>query len=153
SIDSPIERSRQAASLRHAFKLRQGFTLVELLVVMAVIGLLLAILSPAVMQARAAARRTQCQSQMRQIGMAMTNYVDIQGSRGVFPFCPILPSLAPDRPPLQTALGPFIEQNEIVFACPDDRDYFAKEGLSYEYPATRLQGKNMLQVRRKGGSS
>lgn len=53
---------------------RLGFTLIELLVVMGVIGILMAILLPAIQAARSQARLTQCQNNLKQIGLACQNY-------------------------------------------------------------------------------
>ena len=61
---------------------RRGFTLVELLVVIGVVALLASLLVPAVMAAREAARKTQCQNNLKQIGLALHNF---EATRGVFP--------------------------------------------------------------------
>jgi len=66
-ILSPAPRTSPSAT---------GFTLVELLVVIAIIGILVALLLPAIQAAREAARRSQCQSNMKNVALAVLNYHD-----------------------------------------------------------------------------
>ncbi len=70
---------------------RRGLTLVELLVVVAIIGLLVGLLLPAAQAAREAARRAQCLSHLRQIGLALQNYHTGFGSLP----CGMIPSFDP----------------------------------------------------------
>jgi prepilin-type N-terminal cleavage/methylation domain-containing protein len=83
---------------------RRGFTLVELLVVMAIIAMLIALLLPAVQQAREAARRTQCLSNLHNLVLAMHNY---EGSHRVFPPGIIAPGLECESPLAMTFPEPF----------------------------------------------
>jgi len=95
---------------------RGGFTLVELLVVITIIGILIALLLPAVQQAREAARRSQCSNNLKQLALAVLNY---EQQHGTFP-----PSVQFDagddpamtdrfRPNWVIMILPFIEQQGL----------------------------------------
>ena len=111
----------------------RGFTLVELLVVITIIGILIALLLPAVQAAREAARRLQCANKIKQLALAMHNY---HSTHRVFPpggitklpagMCPVVGNRSTDvGPPWTVLILPFLEDQaryktydfSVSFAC------------------------------------
>jgi prepilin-type N-terminal cleavage/methylation domain-containing protein/prepilin-type processing-associated H-X9-DG protein len=76
-MNCPSMPRKSRCDLDYAERERVGFTLVELLVVIAIIGILIALLLPAVQAAREAARRTSCRNNLKQMGLAVQNHLDV----------------------------------------------------------------------------
>ncbi|MDB5297035.1 MAG: putative major pilin subunit, partial [Phycisphaerales bacterium] len=125
---------------------RPGFTLVELLVVIGIIALLVGILMPTLSAVQREGRKTVCMSNLRQIGMGVTLYVDHH--KGKYPRSPALPSVNPyNLQPATVLLAPFIATGlgtspdlvlqgkgaAAVFRCPSDDVIFPDEKTSYFY--------------------
>lgn len=102
---------------------RRGFTLVELLVVIAVIGILVALLLPAVQAAREAARRTHCANNLKQLTVAAQNYHDTRGSfPPAFILVPKSNGSFAGGTTLWVELFPYLEEHNLQWAW-DYSDY------------------------------
>ncbi|MEJ7636673.1 MAG: DUF1559 domain-containing protein [Singulisphaera sp.] len=95
---------------------RRGFTLIELLVVIAIIAVLIGLLLPAVQSAREAARRLQCTNNLKQLGLAMHNYMDSNQSTPPTGIPMGLPGQLRGGFSTLARLLPFIEQTTIYNA-------------------------------------
>jgi prepilin-type N-terminal cleavage/methylation domain-containing protein/prepilin-type processing-associated H-X9-DG protein len=101
---------------------RRGFTLIELLVVIAIIAVLIALLLPAVQAAREAARRAQCVNNLKQLGLAIQNYHDVNGALPPIGMRVVLAATAANPNPtlqnqsLKVRILPFIEQGPLYNA-------------------------------------
>jgi prepilin-type N-terminal cleavage/methylation domain-containing protein len=125
----------------------RAFTLIEMLVVVSIIALLLGIMMPSLKEVRRLSRRTVCQKNLDQIGVAMQAYLLNSTPRDTFPYAGRLPSWEQSQPrplpPLSEVLKNELPANKLVqvsnsdnmtirtntvFACPADQNTMAREG-------------------------
>ena len=111
-----------------------AFTLVELLVVIAVIALLMGILMPVLNKARASATSTACQANLRSIAYAFVMYLD--DNRDIMPEASVKPFEGSEYPPIMDFLMRYLSEPK-VFKCPGDTKerYYDDCGTSYGYNA------------------
>jgi len=113
-----------------AFRSRRGFTIIELLVAIAIIGLLIALLLPAIQAARESARRAQCQNHLRQWGLALHLH------EGTYELFPAGYRIVSPTGTCFAQLLPFIEQQTMHY----DRE------KSWDHPANRQAVQSHLAI-------
>jgi prepilin-type N-terminal cleavage/methylation domain-containing protein/prepilin-type processing-associated H-X9-DG protein len=124
------------------YRHRRAFTLVELLVVIAIIGILVALLLPAIQAAREAARRSQCQNNLKQLGIAFLNY---EQSKKQFPLGYLKP-VAPAHGTNNWApfVLPYIEEGNLVATYDLKEDWWRDKADGT--PGNRTIVQNFLPV-------
>lgn len=124
---------------------RCGFTLVELLVVVAIVAVLLGITVPAVSRARVAAQRTACAAKLHGVGVGLTTYIN--QTNGFLPYAAVLPSLGTSsHPGIAETLDKELDSDKALL-CPSDQHpqggrYFDSEQSSYAFN-TMLNGQKV----------
>jgi len=113
-------------------KARPGFSLIELLVVLAIIAVLVGLLLPAVMRVRESAAQTGCKNNLRQIGLALHGY---ENANGHLPPCKLT---TPTRHGWAPFILPYIEQNALFQQYRWDRNWSSTENAPVRLTPLKL---------------
>src|SRR5262245_46145980 len=131
SRDSRLSNERGAAVARLTMRQRGGVTIIELLVVTAIIAILIGLLLPAVQAAREAARRVACRNNLKQLGLAAHHYHDVYNTfppGAVVPLNSAFPQFAGLKSHgLGTYLLPYVEQQALYDQYRWDVSFFDPE--------------------------
>jgi prepilin-type N-terminal cleavage/methylation domain-containing protein/prepilin-type processing-associated H-X9-DG protein len=112
---------------------RDGFTLIEVLAVVGILGVLTALIVPVLARARAESRRVECSNNLAQLGKAMQMYV--AEHQGTYPVMAARPTLNAGMARLRDTIITYAKDERIFHCSSDNQNFFANEGSSYEWNA------------------
>jgi prepilin-type N-terminal cleavage/methylation domain-containing protein/prepilin-type processing-associated H-X9-DG protein len=112
---------------------KRAFTFIELLVTITIIGILMALLLPALARTKETGRSAACLSNLHQIGLALQIYVQENQNRLPYMYDkPLVPGLGTNGPTVNTVLSNYLGNMEVLH-CPSDSTIYDATGSSYSW--------------------